>query len=444
TAVTTVASLSSAFLAINVFSYLILERRREKKQRKPLPVLFQQVIRGLLYLIAIIAVMGATTKLDLSAVLASSAMLSLVLGLALQDTLGNVFAGMSIHASKPFEIGDWIAIKEFEGQVIQMNWREVRIRTFEGDFIILPNSVIASSDIYNYSRPTTRHIVDLKVGTSYQDPPEKVRRIVLEVIEEIEGIEPAEEHLFVTEYSDFSIIYTIRFYLTDYSKVRVVKAEVMNRLWYAFRRSGITIPFPIRDIYLRRVDRKALEERADEELAERLEMLRGIDIFIPLASDVLGELAGKFKTQLYATSEVVVEQGDEGDSFYVIGRGRFTVYVKKGTVGPRFGIKVAELGAGNFFGEMSLLTGEVRTATVIASEESEIYALGKEDFKEILQSHPEVSAQLAAAASERVAQNLTLLSKYLSKEEQKTMGQVEKTDRIRKAILSQMREFFGF
>lgn len=442
--ITSVASLSAAFLLINVFSYFFWERNREKRQRKPLPALFQQVVRGLAYFVALAAVIGTATKLDLSALLASSAVLSLVLGLALQDTLGNVFAGMSIQASKPFQIGDWLAIKEFEGQVVQMNWREVRIRTFDGDDVILPNSVIASSDLCNYSHPTTKHVADLNIGISYQDPPEKVRRVIREVLEDVEGIEPAQQCLYLTDFYEFSIKYRIRFYIHDYSRLRNVRAEVMNRLWYAFKREGITLPFPIRDVYFHQMDDRVLEEGARRSLARRIEMLHGVDLFSPLKPDVFEKLARAFKTQLFARREVVIEQGVEGDTFYMIGSGRFEVFVKKAKAKHRFGVKVAELGPGNFFGEMSLLTGEARTATVVAVEESEVYALGKEDFREILQGHPEVSAQLAAAASERVTQNLALISKYLTEHEQKTMADKDKADHIRRAILGQMREFFGF
>jgi len=442
--VTSIASLSAAFLVINIFSYFILERSRKKKQGKPMPALFQQVVRGIAYIVAVVAVVGTATSLDLSALLASSAVLSLVLGLALQDTLGNVFAGMSIQASKPFEIGDWVAFKEFEGQVVQMNWREVRIRTFDGDDVVLPNSVVASTDLCNYSHPTTKHVADLLIGTSYQDPPEKVRRVVHEVLDDVEGIEPAQQCLYLMDYKDFSIEYRVRFFIFDYSRLRSVRAEVMNRLWYAFKRAGITIPFPIRDVYLRQVDDRALEEGTRRALNRRVEMLRKVELFEPLEPEVFDNLARAFKTMLFARREVVIEQGELGDTFYMIGSGRFDVFVRKPKAKNRFGVKVAELGPGNFFGEMSLLTGEARTATVVATEESEVYALGKDDFREILQGHPEISAQLASAASERVTQNLAQLSKYLTEEEQRTMGDNDKTDRIRRAILGQMREFFGF
>jgi small-conductance mechanosensitive channel/CRP-like cAMP-binding protein len=444
TVVTSVASLSAAFLLINVFSYFFLERRRAKRQGKPLPALFQQVVRGFAYIVAVVAIVGAATDLDLSALLASSAVLSLVLGLALQDTLGNVFAGMSIQASKPFEIGDWVAFKEFEGQVVQMNWREVRIRTFDGDDVVLPNSVVASSDLCNYSHPTTKHVADLFIGTSYQDPPEKVRAVVREVLEDMEGIDPAQQCLYLMNYKDFSIEYRVRFFIYDYSRLRNVRAEVMNRLWYAFKRAGITIPFPIRDIYHHQVDERAQEELSRRALVRRTEMLHKVDLFSPLEPEVFDKLARAFKTLMFARREIVIEQGEEGDTFYLIGSGRFEVYLKRAKAKHRFGVKVAELGTGDFFGEMSLLTGEARTATVVAAEESEVYALGKEDFREILQGHPEVSAQLASAASERVTQNLAQLSKYLTDDEQKTMAENEKTDRVRRAILGQMREFFGF
>ncbi|HDR06690.1 MAG TPA: cyclic nucleotide-binding domain-containing protein, partial [Candidatus Coatesbacteria bacterium] len=253
-----------------------------------------------------------------------------------------------------------------------------------------------------------------------------------------------ENHLYLLAYNDFSIDYRIRFYINDYSQVNRIKAEVMNRLWYAFQRAGITIPFPIRNVYLHRPQEEGQEERALESAAARLELLRGVDLFASLEPDVLERLARAFKTRMYAVGEAPVRQGEEGDSFYLVKSGRFDIFVKKDRERHRYGVKVAELGPGSFFGEMSLLTGEARTATVVAREPGEVCALGKEDFREILLTRPEVSAQLAAAASERVTRNLAQLSKYLTEKEQKTMAEKEKKDHVRQAIMGQMRQFFGF
>jgi len=440
---TGVTSMATAFLAINVFSYLVLEKGRKKRNRKPIPVLFQQVIRAVLYVIAILTVLGASFELDLSALLASSAMLSLVLGLALQDTLGNIFAGMSIHGSKPFEIGDWIRVKDYEGQVVEMNWREVRLRTFEQDNIVLPNSIIASSDFVNYSHPTGRRLITLEIGTSYADPPDKVRRVIRRVLENIDEIEPARDHLFLVNYNDFSIDYVIRFFLTDYSRSPQLRGEVMNRLWYAFRRAGITIPFPIRDLNIQRPDREAEQVEWERELNRRLELLSGIELFKNLSEDTRVTLAEKLQRQLFSPGEAVVVQGEPGDSFYVICEGSFDVYINKGAKGRKWGIKVGRLDHGDFFGEMSLLTGEERSASVVCAEHGVLYALDKDSFKDILLGHPEISQQLATLASKRVSQNMDQLSKYLDEGEQQGLDDKQKNAHVRKAILSQMRDFFG-
>jgi small-conductance mechanosensitive channel len=439
-----VTGLAAAFLAINVFSYLVLERGRKKRQGKPLPVLFQQVIRVVLYVLAILTIAGTSLGLDFSAVLASSAMLSIVLGLALQDTLGNVFSGMSIHGSKPFEIGDWVQIKEYEGQVVEMNWREVRLRTFEQDNIVLPNSMIASSDFVNYSRPTNKRMILLDIGTSYADPPEKVRRVIGRVLEEIDGIEPARRHLFLIGYNDFSIDYRIRFFINDYAQVRRLKAEVYNRLWYAFKRAGITIPFPIRDVNLHRPDAEADRLVQEQELEERHTLLDDLELFESLDDEIKDRLVRSLQRQLYSPGEAVVVQGEPGDTFYIVAEGVFAVFIKKGRHGQRRGIKVGELKRGDFFGEMSLLTGEERTATVGCAESGVLYALDKKHFGEIILSRPELSNKLASVASKRVSSNLSQLSKYISEDEQAKLDDREKNVKVKKAILTQMKEFFGF
>jgi small-conductance mechanosensitive channel/CRP-like cAMP-binding protein len=443
TVATTVASLASAFLAINLVSLLFLERATNKR-KKQLPVLFQQVIRGILYILAVVAVMGASTGLDLSAILASSAMLSLVIGLALQDTLGNIFAGMSLHGSKPFEIGDWVEIKEYVGQVVQMNWREVRLRTFEQDFVVLPNSMISSSHIYNYSHPTKHHIVQLDIGTSYANPPDVVRRVVREVLSDIEEIEPAKRCLFLVNYNDFSIDYKIRFIIDDYSQVPRLKDAVLNRLWYAFRREGITIPFPIRDVNIHQINEEQLVKERAQELQRLVGLLRGIELFAPLDDEILRQLAERMELQLFSPGEVVVGQGEPGESFFVVDSGKYPVYVSKDGSGTRWGVRVGEITAPNFFGEMSLLTGEPRTATVVCGESGSLWALKKDPFRELLLSNPEVSILLADVATKRLSSNLEKMSKYLSNTQHDTLSEKEKTAHVSRQILSQMREFFRF
>ncbi|MCD4733945.1 mechanosensitive ion channel family protein [bacterium] len=443
TAATTVASLASAFLAINLGSMLLLERD-SKKRKKKIPVLFQQVIRGLLYILAVVAVMGASTGLDLSAVLASSAMLSLVLGLALQDTLGNIFSGMSLHGSKPFEIGDWVEIKEYVGQVVQMNWREVRLRTFERDFVVLPNSMISASHIYNYSHPTKHHIVQLDIGTSYADPPDLVRRVVRQVLSDVEEIEPAQRCLFLVNYNDFSVDYKIRFVIDDYSQVPRLKDAVLTRLWYAFRREGITIPFPIRNVNIHEVNEEQLVRERKQELDRLTGLLKNIDLLASLEDELLRQLAEKMEKQLFSPGEVIVAQGEPGESFFIVDSGKYPVYVSKDGAGAHWGVKVGEITAPNFFGEMSLLTGEPRSATVVCEEAGTLWALKKAPFGELLIGNPKVSKLLAEVATKRLSSNLDKLSKYLSTTQTATMNEKEKTAHVSRQILRQMKDFFGF
>lgn len=377
----------------------IMEVWLAKMRKVPLPSITRDFILAVSFIIIVLWVLRTVGGINLTSLLTTSAILTAVIGLALQDTLGSFFAGLSLQIERPYQIGDWIFCKGYEGKVVGIGWRTTRVRTRFGEMIYIPNNEITKDTIKNFSQPEETHITWIEVGVEYGAPPNKVRQVILDAIKKHPNVVPEfKSTVRLMEFSDFSVNYKIFLKLSDLNNWYLHLSQVRDLIWYALRRNGIRIPFPIRDVNLRQVD--AAKEREDQ-LAWIAKSLRRIPVLKPLSDDDVKQLASGVDVQLYGVDEEVVVQGDVGDSMYLIQTGTCDVIVEKpGTYSRR----VATLSGGNFFGEMSLLTGEKRTATVRAQEDSMLISIGKQAFQEMLESHPEVSHGLAEALAHRQAE----------------------------------------
>jgi len=382
--ITLAGVLAAAFALVD----LVLTRRREA----PFPTIIRDILVVIVYLVALFVVLG-NQGLDLTAILASAGFVGLFVGLAMQDTLGNLVSGLAMQVEKPFDVGDWVKFSDQEGRVVEINWRSVTIETFWADIVVIPNTVITKAPIINYSRPARNHRRKLNVGLPYGAPPEKAKRVILEVLRRVPGVamEPR-PRILLKEYGDFSIRYKILFFINDFDEREFIEDEVMNRIWYALKRAGIRIPFPISDVYLRKVKE---EEASEDERAEGREvrsMLERVSFFRPLSEEHLEYLAAAGRREFCPAEETVVRQGDPGHSFYVILDGIVSVDVK----GPdEDETRVARLSRGDYFGEMSLMTGERRSATVRTLRDTEFLVIDKTVFKKIIEDHPEVVGRIS-------------------------------------------------
>ncbi len=186
---------------------------------------------------------------DVRPLLATSAVTSLVLGLALQPILGNFFAGLVISLEKPFRLNDWIKLGEQEGRVVAITWRTTHLRTRENDYIVIPNGKISDERILNYYYPHPMHLERVRVGASYKDPPYRVRRALLACASGVPGVldNPAPD-VQVNAFQDSDVLYELRVWTEDVVQAPRIASDLRARIWEEFQRAGITIPFPIRTL----------------------------------------------------------------------------------------------------------------------------------------------------------------------------------------------------
>jgi CRP-like cAMP-binding protein len=336
-------------------------------------------------------------NLDVLAV--SSIVAGYILGNATKDSLGNLFSGIELNTDRPFNIGDWVCMGNHWGRVVDTTWRATRLWTKTNGYIVIPNAVIAREPIINYTQPNGWHGCIIKLGVDYQTPPDKVQQTILQVLEETPDVlKNPPPSVWLTEYSDFSINFTIRFFIIDYEAFRDMESNVMYRIWYAFKRDGITIPFPIRDVRMKQVEGDEAER--SRQVGKIKELLGKLDLFSSLSSDDLKRLAEQAQIRVYGRSECLVREGEPGDSLFVIRDG-----VVKLTVAQADGRQtmLATMTSGQFFGERSLLTGTQRSATVTAETDVAVVVVDKPVLAPILQSNTKLVANLAAILEQRHA-----------------------------------------
>jgi small-conductance mechanosensitive channel len=400
-AVQTTAVFLFMVIIIRAVDVLFFDRLRRWRHQTPLPVVVRNIGRwvlSLLVLVVLIRYFFEGVNLDILAV--SSIVVGYILGNATKDSLGNLFAGIELNTDRPFKIGDWVAMGNHWGRVVDTTGRATRLWTKTNGYIIIPNAVIAREPIVNYTQPNGCHGCLIKVGVDYQTPPEKVRQTILQVLDETPDVlkDPAPS-VWLTEFADFSINFTIRFFIVDYGEFRDMTSNVMYRIWYAFKREDITIPFPIRDV---RIQEKAPGEEAekDTQVSQLRELLGSLDLFSSLSKDDLKRLAEQAQIRTYGRGELLVHEGERGDSLFVIRDG-----VVQLTVGQADGRQtlLANMTSGQFFGERSLLTGTQRSATVTAETDVVVAVVHKEVLAPILQANTQLVAGLAAVLEQREA-----------------------------------------
>jgi small-conductance mechanosensitive channel/CRP-like cAMP-binding protein len=354
---------------------------------------------------------------------ATSAVGAVVVGFALQDTLGNLFAGLAIQIEKPFRVGQWVQVNDRVGQVHEITWRATKLRTKDGQFLIVPNSLVAKDPVLNYSEPTVPTRIDVEVGASYLSAPNDVKRAIHEAIANAQLVmKTPEPQVVIKAFGGSAIDYTALFWIEDYAVDRAARDQVRTNIWYTFRRYNIEIPWPIQIQY----ERTEEPARTDAQVATAADRLGSVDLFATQTLETRQHLAAAARQHLYAAGEAIVREGAPGDSMFVVLGGGARVVLEP------MGQEVAVIPEGGFFGEMSMLTGEPRTATVRAIDDTLTLEISAADFRELAVANPllldhisdvviarrtgldEARASAAAAVAPEVKQTiLARMRKYL-------------------------------
>ena len=370
---------------INLAVISFLNPLRDDRVPDRYPAILQDfIVIGLLVLVA--------TLVFHDKLLTTSAVSAVVIGFALQDTLGNAFAGLAIQSERPFNVGHWIRVGDFEGRVAEVTWRATKLRTKAGNFVVVPNNIVSKEAITNYSEPSTQCRVEVEVGASYLASPNTVKSAIAEALaNSSRALKMPAPDVVLAAFDSSAINYRVRFWIQDYERDEAARDEVRSAIYYAFARHGIEIPWPIQVQY-----EKAWEEQDPAaQVHERGRLLGGVDLFAGLSDEARREIAGAIRSRTFGDGESIVRQGEPGESMFIIASGRAVVALEPDRR------EVATIEGGGYFGEMSLLTGEPRTATVIARGDTVVLEIGADLFRHLGMTSPQAIEQVGVAAAAR-------------------------------------------
>ncbi len=364
------------------------------RNKPALPQVTRHSLLLLCYAILSVILLRSYGGLDLFSLITTSAVLTAVVGFSAQPTLRSLFSGLSLQMEKPFEIGDWIKVGEHEGKVIAISWQSTRILTRENVAVYIPNEEVLTGKSLNYTNPKPGGVSKIHIGLEYGVPPNRIRDVLLEVVRSHPRVlvEPPPEVRLIG-FGDSAINYDILFRCDDIAAAERIKAEINSKIWYALKRNGINIPFPIRDVSFTHLERAHQAKVTAESQAAIEGHLARVPILAALSAEERAQLASRVRVLHFGAGETVVREGEPGDSMYITYAGACEVL--------REGNRVAIIQKGDFFGEMSLLTGAKRAATVRAVEDSLLILIDKALFAELMSSKPEIVSFLADVLAKR-------------------------------------------
>jgi len=420
------------------------------QMRRPCPLnrLIRGSIRTAIMLCAALLLIKYLLEYNISVLLTSTAIITGVIGFAMQGVLGNLLAGVSLHASRSMSVGDWVEVDGTIGQLILVNWRETRLRTLGGHIVIVPNGKLEDVTVKNFSSPTSLRRHEVAVATSYGDAPGDVIEALLE---SADGIELVEKHpvpdAYVTGFKDFCIEYVLRFWSKQYEQNVTIEGHVMRMIWYKFQRRGIEIPFPMSGRILDNFMETARAMRLEQPLPSEVEgivndmldsdfgrkLMADSDGVCMLSRDELKAVAGDVKRTLFTAGEVLMRQNDQGDSFYVLVKGMLhgSIENSENSRNVEFDLK-----PGTLLGEMSLLTGLPRSATIMVATDCELLEFDRRAFTRLLSLREEIPQVLSDLAAARADENAEAMEKLCALA-------IVPPDLARDGILHRLRRMIG-
>jgi len=390
------AILLSTALIVALVNRYVWDIYFERRKQTPIPHFLREVVALIIFVVALLFVLSFAYHAErgLKSVVATSGVAAVILGLAGQNLLGGIIAGMSLQINRPYKVTDWLKVGDTYGEVMEINWRSTRLRTNDGIYLDIPNNEIVKSTIVNLHYPTEVHAMRIRVGVDYSVPPNRVKDALTRAAQSATNVltEP-KVRVFLVDFAEHAVTYEIKFYMGNHARINEINDAVRTNVWYELKRQRINIPYPIRTLQLERRPAAPVPEGHEEARS----ILRGEPLFQCLSDTQIDNLVKQSHLDHFGRGERVIEEGAEGDSMFILLRGAAEVSVSKnGSTIP-----VATLRSGDCFGEMSLLTGEKRSATVRADGDCYVMEISKDVMGDVIRESPDCLKQLSELLARR-------------------------------------------
>ena len=423
-----------ALLAVAVIRAVVVFFARVLLGRFRVPLIVIDVVFALGLLAYAIYRLNAN-GVNLAGIVTTSAIVTGALAFSAGETLGNLWAGVSLQLENTLRIGDWVRIEDRIGQVVSIRWRSMAIATPANETIVVPNSNLMKNRVIVLARQGERPALfrrEVPFQVDYDYAPARVVQVIADALVQADianvSKSPAPQCVCV-EFQDSGVLYRAFYYPVDLSDLSRTDSNVLITIYSALQRAGMPIPFPQQVIELKRRSK----ERASEEHAARVAVVAQTQLFQALVDDERTMVAMSMKRLPFGTGELIFRKGDSADSLYILVDGRVRIF-DEDAAGNRK--ELAELDAPAYFGEMGLLTGQPRRATVTAANHVLCYRLGKQALDGVLRARPAIAEALAHAVAERQAENdATLRALDADARARHAGGATE--------ILRRIRHFFG-
>ena len=397
-AVAAAAYLFGALAAARTTFVLFIDIGWERAGRNPLNQLVRDVLQTIVYAVTAIVALNAA-GIQPTSLIATGTVVTAVIGLSLQETLGNLAAGVALQVDQPMALGDWVRLDKGDvtGRVVSTNWRSVTIQGDDRLHVVVPNGYLSRSPFTNYSRPGGAYRRNIYFTVPFDVPPTHVHAAVLEACADTPNVlQDPPPSVLTWAFMDHGVQYWLRCFIGDFALRDRVQGELMTRIWFHLKRRKIDFAIPVRKNLVTEVDEESIASHNQEVIRDRRACLDGVDFLRPLSDEAKDMLARRGHRRLFAAGETIIRSGEKGRELYVIRRGE--VVIKVGNQ------DLARLGAGEFVGELALLTGKERTANIIAVTETEVFEIDEHMFKDVIHGEPKIAEEISRIVGERQAQ----------------------------------------
>ncbi|HZX96485.1 MAG TPA: mechanosensitive ion channel family protein [Myxococcales bacterium] len=426
------------FVAILLFDLVLLALRIEVAN------IVHDLAVGAAYILAFVGILHRS-GVQLSGIIATSAVVTVVLGLSLQATLGNVLGGIALQLDDSIHVGDWLQLSSGQqGRIVAIRWRHTVVETRNWDTIIVPNSVLLGENIIILGQrqdQPVQHRMWVYFNVDFRYSPEEVINVVDDALQStpIPGMAafPAPHCIcydFARQGGDSMGYYAVRYWLTELAADDPTSSAVRVRIYVALKRAGIPLAVPGQAIWVSVDDPQHKERKVQRELQHRTTVLEQIEMFAGLSNEDRNRLAEGMRPAPFGRGEIITRQDSAAHWLYVLTKGDCEVRVRGEGGGEKV---VSRMCAPNVFGEMGVMTGERRTASVIAATEVECYRIDKDVFKAVLRNRPDMVESISQVMARRRVE-LAAVREGLDAEARKRRVKEERNE-----ILSSIQTFFG-
>ncbi len=360
---------------------LLFEWLMEGRLGLRVPRLARDVMGLIVYLLVVAGVLHAVLGVEIKGLLATSAVVTVVIGLALQETLGTLLAGLTLTWEQQLQRGTWVELEDTTGRVEELGWRSLTLRTLLGERLLIPNSTVSRSEIRVLGTGAKPAAVPVTLGVSYGVPPDRVKEVLARVLADLPmAVSRPASQVLVRELGDSAILYECRVWTLQPWRKPEITDLVLTRAYAALARAGMEIPFPQRTIHVR----KHRQPEDPSVLARKA--LAASTLFAGLPDDALDRVAAHSRWSRFAPGEAVIREGEDSRAMYLIAGGTASVLQN--------GKELARLGEGELFGEIAFLTGQRRSATIRAAGELTIVEIDGVALAALLQRRPDLAEEL--------------------------------------------------